>query len=469
MDAYMAKLIQLAELAKELGLDKEEWFISIFQRLIDCWNETLYQKTLDMLRSYDHRPILNTTFPPPLKEEDLKAVDGQYKVGLITDTDIEFGFTPLQLNYHAVIGGQSGFGKSTFVKVLAREILKEGSTLIWLIDPKEGSGDFRFLAKEFRDFLVLRPDIMRCNPFTPIPNVSTNVLRETLSEVTADSFGVYDASEGMIAKHVEQVFKEHGQPSLFEFIASLRKEKARPGGRTQGYLDSLNTRLTKAQISLSKIIDCREDYFSKLYDRSVVFEVGELSGSAQRVLVPWIIMKLVLYKIKNPTPYLSHLLVFDEAQSELWSRQLEMRGRTSYMATLATRCRSYGLGIMVLAQNPAGKLMTEIVANSCIKLCFHLGSGFEVDGMARNMGLNYGQKEEMHHLKRGEAICRIGLGYTEPMRLDIHNFQNQPVGDHELAMLMKGHWQGLLDRIEAARPGADLAQTVVHAPANEDS
>lgn len=136
------------------------------------------------------------------------------------------------------------------------------------------------------------------------------------------------------------------------------------------------------------------------------------------------------------------------------------------MATLATRCRSYGLGIMVLAQNPAGKLMTEIVANSCIKLCFHLGSGFEVDGMARNMGLNYEQKEEMHHLKRGEAICRMGLGYTEPMRLDIHNFQDETVRDDELIQLMKPQWDSLLKGIEPAiQEKTGLLKPDVPAPA----
>ena len=128
-------------------------------------------------------------------------------------------------------------------------------------------------------------------------------------------------------------------------------------------------------------------------------------GSTQRILVPWIINKLLLHKIDEPTPYLSHLLVFDEAQAQLWSRHLEERGRTSYMATLATTCREFGLGILVLAQNPAKKLMSEIIANSTIKLCFHMNSGEEIWDMAvRHMGLNEEQKDELYHLRRGEAV-----------------------------------------------------------------
>jgi len=159
----------------------------------------------------------------------------------------------------------------------------------------------------------------------------------------------------------------------------------------------------------------------------------------------------VLFKIMNPTRELSHILVFDEAQSQLWSRNLEMRGRQSLMATLATQSRAFGLGILVLAQNPATKLMTEIIANSCIKLCFHLGSGQEIHQMGQHMGLSLDQMATLHHLKIGEAICRVGLGYTEPVHLEIYNFQDQPVSNDELSSMMKPAWDRLLDGIEPAR------------------
>ena len=199
------------------------------------------------------------------------------------------------------------------------------------------------------------------------------------------------------------------------------------------------------------IVNCKTDYFSELYDRDVVFEVGSLSGSAQRILVPWIIMKLVLYNIRNPTQYLSNLLVFDEAQSQLWSRNLEMRGRQSFMATLATQARAFGLGLIVLAQNPATKLMTEIISNSCIKLCFHLGSGNEIYHMSQNMGLTKEQMDTFYHMDPGEAVCRLALGYTEPVKLDIFNVQDDRVSDLELNELMEHKWGKLLEGIEPAK------------------
>ena len=45
---------------------------------------------------------------------------------------------------HGIIGGASGFGKSTMIKILAEQILREGSVRLWLIDPKEVPGIYLF-------------------------------------------------------------------------------------------------------------------------------------------------------------------------------------------------------------------------------------------------------------------------------------------------------------------------------------
>lgn len=448
MQSNVMKLKMLIENAKEIGMDSNKSFESIVRRLSVRWSEYLYHKAVDMIINNNPQNILDTTFRIPAGTQEIQAVDGLYSIGIVSGTDIDFGFTPLQLRHHSVFGGQSGFGKSTAVKVLSQQVISEGTTKVWLIDPKEG-GDYRFLAKKFGT-LILRPEVMRCNPFNMIKNVPVTTLRESVSETTADSFAVYDASESVITEHVQRIFEEHEQPNLYDFIKSVWSEKTKYGGRRSGYLDTIKSRLTKVNSSLRNIVNCKSDYFSDLYDRDVVFEIGSLSGNAQRILVPWIIMKLVLYKIRNPTNYLSNLLVFDEAQSQIWSRNLEMRGRTSFMATLATQARAFGLGLIVLAQNPGTKLMTEIISNSAIKLCFHLGSGVEVRAMSQHMGLTYEQMEILHHLKRGEAICRVGLGYTEPVSLQVYNFVDNSFDDLELSEIMESEWQKLLEGIEPA-------------------
>lgn len=450
-DAYIGELIALAKLAEAEGIEDTEWFKMAFDKLCTMKNMYLYNKVRDAIILHSKRSLLDRTFKMPLGKDELNAINGPYKSGFIKDSGIEVGLIPLQLQMHSLIGGGAGFGKSTLVKIICQQILAEGKRHVIIIDPKGEGGDFRFLARDY-GALLLRPDTIRCNPFTAIPNVPRDMLRELVCEVTADSFGVYDASEGILAKHIRLIFEKYEEPTLYDLIASIHTEKGSSGGRIQGYLDSLNTRLDKVVISLGKIIDCKSDYFSELYDKSVIFEIGELSGSAQRVLVPWIILKLVLYKIKNPTQQLSHLLVFDEAQANLFSRELfENRGRTSFMATLATQCRAFGLGIMVLAQNPCMKLVREIIANSCVKMCFQLGSGEEIIGMARHMGLTQRQLEAFYRLDRQEAICRLGVGgYTEPFLLKVHDFHDIAITTDEVVEMMKPKIEHLLKGIRPA-------------------
>ena len=308
------KLKALTEIAGAFDLDEQQWFLDGLRELAGRWDHTLYKKMLAVARQNNFGPVPDTVFAVPKSREDLDAVDGPYKIGKFAHAGTDFGLTPDQLQMHGLVVGGAGYGKSTLVTILSQQLLAEGKIKVWIIDPKEG-GDHRCLARQFSDVLILRPHVLRCNPFAPIPHVPHRVLRENATETTSGSLGVYDAPEGMMIRHVQAISERHGTPCILDLIASLNTEKPPVGGRRQEYLDSLNTSLLKTQISLGEIIDCREDYFSQLYNHNVIFEVGALSGMAQRVLVPWIIMKLTLFKMKNPTPALSHLLIFDEAQS----------------------------------------------------------------------------------------------------------------------------------------------------------
>jgi len=453
MNSNYLKLKQLIQIAREVGQADEPWFKGTVERLSASWNESLYQKTLDTLIRCYRQPLLDNIFAIPVTEDEVRAVDGPFKIATIDGTDIEFGLHPLQLQMHGVIGGSTGFGKTTFILSLCQQLITEGEIRFWLIDPKRG-GDYRVLAKHFSNVVVLGREQLKCNPCSNPENIPMDDLIESISEVLADSWEVYDAGEGVIMEIFGQVFEGFENPTFIDFIRLLEAEISNPRSRWSRYLPTLGTRVVKAKRSLKHIVDCKDDYFPQLINKNVIFEFGSLIGSVQRVLAPWIISKLVFHKHHNPTPNLSHVLIFDEAQAELWAKRLEQRGRSSHMANLATQCRSFGMGILVLAQNPATKLMSEIIGNSSIKICFHMNSGQEILEMAgRHMGLTQDQKDELYHLDRGEAVCRLGIGYTEPVRLKIHNVPKELVSDDELAEIMKPQWDELLSGIEPAIRG----------------
>ena len=447
MNSHFRELKLLIEAVKSVGLDDDPWIVNGLRSLSYRWNPRLYSKIQQAYLDSLDGGLLDRTWSIPMSTEDKQAVDGPYKIGTIAGTGIDFGFTKLHINRHCLIAGDSGTGKSTLIKILASQLVQDKGVRLLIIDPKEG-GDYRFLAKMTDNIAILRPDQLKLNPFTSIPNVPLAVLREALIEVISVVFKVLDAGEGIIAKHVDKVFSEYQQPTFYDFARSIRSEKTRYSGRKQGYLDSIETRLLKILISLADILDCKADYFDKLADCHLVIEAGELSGGMQRTVVNWVMMKELLYSIKNMDRDIFRFNIFDESQGNIFPKQ-QGRLRTPYMATLVTQARAFNVGLLALAQNPS-LIMPELTSNSCIKLCYHLG-GEEIVCMARHMGLTYDQVSEMYTLGMKEAVCRLGVGYMEPVKLEIYDFQDEPMSNDELAEIMKPKWDELLEGIEPAK------------------
>ena len=121
--SHYMQLKQLAEVAMELGLDTDPYFYNSLLRLSIRWNQRLYEQLVKFCLKYSKKPLIDNPFSFPIKEEDLKAVDGKYKIGTITGTDIEYGIHPEQIQMHGVITGGSGYGKSSLVKVLLEQII----------------------------------------------------------------------------------------------------------------------------------------------------------------------------------------------------------------------------------------------------------------------------------------------------------------------------------------------------------
>ncbi|MCX6113019.1 MAG: DUF87 domain-containing protein [Proteobacteria bacterium] len=396
--SHYAELEELIHLSIETGMDQESWVRNGIRNLSVSWNDFLYKKIRKVCLNKYSQPLLDDTFRIPVRKDELEAVNGPYRIGTIKNTNIHVGLTRQQLLRHAVFAGQSGFGKSTLVKIICRQLLKENKIFTWLLDPKGSGGDFRSLAKDFDNVTILRPDVLKCNPFSGIANVSEAILTEAISETTADAWSVFDAGEGVILRHVYDTLQRNSQPNALDFINSIRNEKGSSSSRRAGYIETLETRLTKAEISLGNIINCKEDYISKLFDKNVIFG-----------------------------------------------------GRTSFFAKLATQARAFGLSLVVLSQNPMMKLMREITANSAIKLSFQLGSSEEMIGYGRTIGMSNAQIEALHHFQPGEAVCRISIGYTYPMHLELYNTQDKEVSNKELVELMKPKWDKLLEGIEPAK------------------
>jgi len=295
------RLIAIINLAVEIGLSEEKWFIDEIEILSFRFDSLRYQKLIERCLGVKNFPsLINQTFRNPLTKEEIELLKGDYQFGEILRTGIEVGLTERSLVLHTLVSGASGFGKTIFMNALSEPVQNEGKIVEWKIDPKTGMYDFRHQIKKYPDMVLLTLDVLKCNPFGMITNVPRQAIKVRSTEVLSDCFGVYDASQGVIAEHVEKIFEREEKPCFKDVADSILSEKLpKFGGRRQGYLDTLEVRIRTIMMSaINKIFDCREDYFNSLYDKSVIFEVGG-SETAQKVLVPFIIMKLSLFKTYN--------------------------------------------------------------------------------------------------------------------------------------------------------------------------
>ena len=296
-DWQSEKMKELYQEAKRRGLENTTFFFVQCLRLKAEFSWPIYDYTMNVLRYSVWVPTLETTFPVPVKQEDLIAVDGPYKLGNFSHSDIEFGLTDRQINEHVGIFGRTGSGKSTIVNILASQIIEKGDAKILLIDPK-GKSDYRGLCR-YPDVVLLTPEVLRLNPFSEIPGVSRKMLKSALSDVTADSYIVLEPSEAYLMRHIKLVLEEYDKPTIYNFFKSIRSEEG-GGFKKQNYLETIEPRLMFTEDGLGEILNCKEDYFSLLYDKHIVIETHGLTAFAQKLIVNYLMMKFYLYNMRNP-------------------------------------------------------------------------------------------------------------------------------------------------------------------------
>lgn len=439
-------LFDLLVIAKEIGVSNEIWFQDGINSLSQRWDERKFQYLLRKCLNRKELPsLLDNTFKIPMSDDDIEALKGDFSFGKVVGTDIDVGLTEKALNMHTLISGSSGFGKTSALIALSKSIQENSNIRQVFIDPKSQAFDYRILSR-FHNTIILPLHVLKLNPFGPIKNVPRKAIMEQSIEILADSYGLLEASQGIISDHVERVFAREEFPCFKDVSRSIFSDKALRFGRKQGYLDSISVRDKSTILSLGEVFDCRQDYFNSLYDKNVIFEIGGIPAFSQGTLARFIIMKYSLYKTYNCSNNLDTLLGFDEAQAAIFSKILENRNRVPTVATLATQARAYGLGLIVLCQNPATKIITEMLSNSATHLCFHLG-GTEIRGMAENLGLTYDQAQMINHLPPQHAIFKSSFNYTEPVMIKINDTENERISDEKIEGLMREKWKELNSKV----------------------
>lgn len=410
----------LAELAKRTSMDDQPYVRQALMLLSNRWNDNLaaglYKYLYDQV---DGSLFIEDVFELPKTNE----IDGEMELGKVKDKQsIPFKHCLENLPMHILAAGTSGSGKTNFAKILVEQSLIYGVKNIMISDPKSEYDEF---AMKHPDFLLLRWDDLRFNPFKPPPMVPENEWTQTVIGHLSQSFNFWEGVMSLLFKLIDKDQK-HGKVSNIHGLIS-EAEKIKAKFQYKDYLTkaTATSRLELMKFAFGKVITSQGEMLPVLRKKNYILQTTGMMSEMESWLLEFLLLWEYTYRRFNQEDSDLVLHVYDESQHRLFNSEKEKNIKkigASIISKLVDESRSSNLAICALSQEPS-TLIKAILNNSYLKLCFHLGSGEEVKIMQSAMGLNDEQGNSMHYLETGEAIVRTGGGvFIEPCPVKIHEW-----------------------------------------------
>ena len=344
-----------------------------------------------------------------------------------------------KLALHAVIMGESGFGKTEYVKFLVSQLNKVAPEINWLIF--DYKGEYRALLNQegFNDVTVFTPAEPNNNfalnifdPETDEPESHANklflILYNMLYNLFKSSSEISPQMERILREAVLSVVREVDKnkkippidllfKKIDDYVAENRAKmpsivfsaeaiKNRLNRLRQGILKEIfNT--SKNQVDIVTLLRKKV-----IIDLSTLIKRGATLEDTQ--LLVSVIAKYILdYSLKRGlTEKLDHVTIFEEAG--LIIPRKDNSDRINVIEEMALMIRAMGEGLIFVAQRPT--ISYDILSNTATKIIFRVT--VDTDLMAKILNLDDSQEKYLRTLPIGEAIAMIP-GETKPFRLGI--------------------------------------------------
>ncbi len=351
---------------------------------------------------------------------------------------MEVGINPDDLCKHGVIIGHTGFGKTSLVKIILKELDEKAPEIGYIVFDWKGEYNIK---KD--NVMLLRPGSIdfpvMINMFDPQgsdPEEHSLKIFSTIKEVLASLFSDHDFSaqmervcrvavfntvidvklrnEGLngFYKALKNCGKEyHNLPMIENSIQAIinRFEKFKVG--TVGRIFNVSkTNLDFQQILNSKII----------VDFSFLLRNGGTKEDV--VLIINLFLKYIFDEaLKNGlTDSLRHLIIMEEAQyyfPEIYSRR--KASETTPGEDIVLIQRSLGEGVICVSTRP--NISGNILANSETKIFFK--TPLDSSKVAKFLTLDEDQEKELKELEPQQAITVLP-GNSFPFKIKIPNLEN---------------------------------------------
>ncbi len=332
---------------------------------------------------------------------------------------------------HVEISGQTGTGKSTLLRIIFSQALKQ-NIKVWLF----------VKAKELRSLLDLNSNILvinfgentKLNLLNPC-GIQTSNYCNIFSDIFVQSQTLYDGTKNYLLENLNRLYaKQQTPPSLFDLCNYVKEQRHPRFSRTSYYQDSLLNRLGGMLYGpLGNVFDCSEGYEKSLLDQNCIFEIDGLTKEQQIFVVNLLLTKLFYHRLHRNLS--SWFFVGIDDGNLLFDASLEKRPDLGLpiIHNLLSTVRKSKINIFCCTQTPH-QLGASIHSNSAVKITFSLSNGVDVDFIAKNFGnLNSEQKDFLYKLDSRQIILKNTLRYPDPILGTIPLIpEPREVGDSEI-------------------------------------
>ena len=157
---------------------------------------------------------------------------------------------------HVLAMGTSGSGKTNFGKVLAEQAFLKGVQSVRISDPK--GDEYRELAMKYPEFLVLRWDELRFNPFEPPPNVPRNEWYQTIVGHMSQCFNFWEGAESLLLRLLDKLSTQKQEPTIIDLLSELGEEKPKYKQKDFMVMATVASRLEMMLYTLGLVITTKK-------------------------------------------------------------------------------------------------------------------------------------------------------------------------------------------------------------------
>jgi hypothetical protein len=392
---------------------------------------------------FSEKPILEL----PSRSESA----GEIKLGRVCQGERvlwEFGLTLEELNQHMLIVARSGFGKTTLIVQIMRQLIENKIPFI-VFDYKR---DYRHLIRHFPELVVLSWRDLRINPLEPPPSVSFQEWKQQFLNIFGHVQAVWHGSTQYLLEAIDKTIEEKKGVVTLEDVYKKIVDSNETSRKMQEYASVVETRLYGLLSKLGETINNERTLIDmeRLLQLPVVIELDGLGRDEASILALWLFYWTYAYrKAKSIRGKLLHVLIIDEAKRIFTASEQYSQTTTEYSGVppadlVCDEIRDFGEAIIASDQEPT-KLSDSLKANTYTKITGFLGNGKDINDIAEAMDLSEDERKAITKLERGEWLVKLAGRHVKPFLIRSEDFPlKKNVSDEELRQRMRPIIESLL-------------------------